>query len=171
MSTKVHETYATGLRLSHAALLRNLDRFVEIGDRGFSASTADLRGFVLLYGRFLDVHHKSEDDFLFPALRTHAPLRTTDAAHLDRWSAEHRDIHVLGQELSQAAARLDDGTSPAAPERGPHPTERSLRALSRVSKSLRDVLAPHVASEEAILTPQHLAEMIPEQELEATVRS
>jgi len=49
--------------------------------------------------------------------------------------------------------------------------ESKLRELARVSSALRDALAPHVASEEEVLTPKHLAEMIPARELEVTVRS
>src|SRR5579871_1277253 len=109
MPMNVHETYATGLRLSHAALIRNLDRFIGIGERGTPVPTSDVGQFVALYWRFLNVHHKSEDDFLFPALRANSPGRTTDAAHLERWSSEHRDIGALGRELFKVAARLERG--------------------------------------------------------------
>jgi hypothetical protein len=157
MPRNIYESYATGLRLGHAALMRNLDRFIDVGEGGPSASIGDLGEFVALYDRFLDVHHKSEDDFVFPALRSHSAGRTTDAAHLDRWSREHADIYALGRDLSRVAARLDQGG--ALPE------------LARVSKTLRETLAPHLTSEEEILTPLHLAEMIPAPALEATVRS
>jgi len=157
MAKNPHETYATGLRLGHAALIRNLDRFIDIGETRAAPTAGELGEFVALYERFLDVHHRSEDDFLFPALRMHSAGRSTDAAHLDRWSDEHRGIYALGRELSRVASRLDGA--------------QSLRDLARISTALRDALAPHVASEEEILTPEHLAEMIPARELEATVRA
>lgn len=149
-----YETFPLGLRLGHAALLRNLDRFADLGGVRVSVASADLAAFVALYLEFLDVHHRGEDDFIFPALRESSPGRTTDAAHLDRWSADHRDIDALGQELSRAAARLDGGGG-------------ALADLGRASLALRQALEPHLASEEQILTEAHLREMITEPELEA----
>jgi hemerythrin-like domain-containing protein len=149
-----YEGYSLGLRLSHLALLRNLDRFVELAERGTDL-TDRLSAFVALYVDFLDVHHRSEDDFTFPALRRHTAGKSTDAAHLDRWSTAHRDISRLGHELSGTARRLRD-------------SGHALSALGRTSRELKDLLVPHVASEEQVLSPAHLPEMIPEQELAAT---
>src|SRR4051812_46557737 len=98
-----YEQYALGLELSHRALERNLDRFVELADGGEPAPP-DLGAFVALFGEFLSAHHDGEDRFLFPALRRHAAGRSTDAAHLDRWDAEHRTIIRLADELVRGTA-------------------------------------------------------------------
>lgn len=143
-----YETYATGLALSHRALERNLVRFGEIAERGERAPDG-LAAFVELYGEFLDVHHDSEDRFLFPALRRHAAGRSTDAAHLDRWDREHRDIIALGRELRAAATGGD------------------LALLGARSNDLLALLTPHAGDEEAVLAPAHLAEMLLAPELGA----
>lgn len=153
-----HEHYALGLKLGHAALLRNLDRFIAIAGRGSPVDAEDLAAFVRLHVDFLDLHHRSEDDFVFPALRRHSAGRTTDAAHLDRWSAEHRDIGPLGHELSRVAGSLAGGGE-------------ALHGLARTSRALRDLLVPHLAAEEEILTPAHLPEMIPAEELSAATEA
>jgi hypothetical protein len=46
---------------------------------------------------------------------------------------------------------------------------RGLASLKKTSVELRTLLAPHVASEEEVLSPTHLANMIPERELASTV--
>jgi hypothetical protein len=150
-----HESYVLGLKLSHLALLRNLDRFVELAERG-TERAADLGAFVALYVDFLELHHRSEDEFVFPALRRHSAGKTTDAAHLERWGAEHRAVGTLGAELSGLASRLSRGGD-------------ALTLLGRRSRDLKDILVPHVASEEDVLSPAHLPEMVPETELAATI--
>lgn len=137
----IYDSYARGLRLSHRALTRNLERFVALADDG--TAPAGLGEYVRLYGEFLEVHHAGEDRSLFPALRRHTAGRSTDAAHLDRWDTEHREIARLGREIDKLA-----GT--------PH-----LRELADRSRDLLAILQPHIESEEAVLTADHLAEMIP----------
>jgi len=105
--------------------------------------------FVGLYGRFLVVHHESEDRIIFPTLRRHGRLRSTDAAHLDRWSREHHEVNALGEALVRTSGGIRDG------ERGP------LGEIRRLSQDLEALLAPHLAAEEEVLTPGHLAEMVP----------
>jgi len=142
-----YEQYALGLELSHRALERNLHRFGELADRGDPAPP-DLGAFVALYCEFLAVHHDGEDRFLFPALRRHAAGKSTDAAHLERWDGEHRTIARLGDELAK-----------------PHP----LPELGRLARELGAVLAPHTGDEEQVMSPLHLAEMIPERDLVAVL--
>ena len=151
-----HERYALGLRLSHAALIRNLDRFVEIAASDGFERLDPLAAFVALYVEFFHLHHRSEEEHLFPALRRCSAGKTTDAAHLERWSAEHRDIDQLGRGLAEIAERL--------------PQRRSqLKELGRASRVLRELLGPHTTSEEEILSATHLPEMLPERELKATI--
>lgn len=148
MST-IYDSYTLGLRLSHRALTRNLERFVAIADS--ARPPAGLGEYLGLYVEFLDVHHAGEDRSLFPALRRHTAGRSTDAAHLERWDGEHREIARLGRELET------HGGTPV------------LRELAARSRDLLAVLQPHTESEEALLTAEHLAEMIPAAELAAAV--
>lgn len=154
-----YESFPLGLWFSHRALLRNLDRFVEIADGARGAAPEPLGEFVELYGTFLEVHHLCEDEFIFPALRRRSGGRSSDAAHLDRWSSEHREIYATGRALGETAARLRRATG------------ENLGDLRRISMDLKALLEPHVASEEASLTGAHLREMIPERELESAQRS
>ena len=42
--------------------------------------TADLDAFVALYVDFLNLHHPSDDEFVFSALRRHSAARTTGSS-------------------------------------------------------------------------------------------
>jgi hemerythrin-like domain-containing protein len=152
-----YETFPLGMQLSHAALLRNLDRFVALAENEARASGGDLADFVLLFVEFLDVHHDGEDALIFPALRRHSKLRSTDAAALDLWTQEHRSIHSSGRALAHAAEMLRNGTG--------------FSMLRQLSVELRDLLRPHMRSEDELLSAARLREMIPERELAATQRA
>lgn len=161
-----YEMFPLGLRFSHLALLRNLDRFAALsrGKRGRlsltngGAKASPLRAkrvaeYVGWYADFLDLHHRGEDDCLFPALRKHSAGRTTDVAHLDAWRHEHEAIYRLGEELRRESAKLAAGEP------------RALERLQQRAAELKELLTPHLRQEEEVLTPQHLQEMIPEREL------
>jgi hypothetical protein len=154
-----YESFPLGLRLSHTALVRNLDRFIEIANAGRAASPEHLGEFVSLYVAFLDVHHLGEDEFIFPALRQHSAGKSADVAHLDRWSSEHRDIYAAGRALDAAAARLRRSV------------RDGLAELRRISLDLKGLLASHISSEELALSGEHLSAMIPEQELASAQRA
>jgi len=143
------EDWVTRFRLSHEALRRNLRHFVELIDGQGSIDVDAFGEFVGLYAKFLIVHHESEDRIIFPTLRRHGRLRSTDAAHLEKWSSEHREVNALGEALMRAGRGIRDG------ERGP------LLEIRRLSQKLEALLAPHLAAEEEVLTPGHLAEMAP----------
>ncbi len=160
-----YRMFPLGLRLSHLALVRNARTFSKIEDgAGDSVLAGDetkraisrkrVADYVAWYADFLDVHHRGEDEHIFPALRRASEGRSTDIAHLDRWVIEHRDIYRLGSELRQAARQLGEGSMGA------------LRVLRDRSAELAALLAPHLAAEEEVLTPEHLPEMISEHELE-----
>jgi hemerythrin-like domain-containing protein len=164
MMKGAYQMFPLGLRLSHLALVRNLEKFSRVSD-GADMLTAPRDGqheplsrqrvadYVRWYADFLDVHHHGEDAHVFPAIRKSSPGRSTDIAHLERWQKEHADIYALGRTLRETAARL-------------HDSESALPALRSCSAELQALLAPHLAEEEAVLTPEHLAELIPEKELE-----
>jgi hypothetical protein len=145
------EEFAVGLRQSHEALRRNLARFMGIVDRDARLDTGALGTYLGLYGQFLIVHHQCEDLVVFPMLRRHGQLRSTDAAHLDGWSAEHRAVNAAGEALVHAGDQLEHTGRAALPE---------VRARSA---ELRALLLPHLAAEEELFTPSRLAEIIPPQ--------
>lgn len=140
--------YARRFWLSHEALRRNLDRFVEIAERDEPVDRTALGQYLDLYGKFLTVHHDAEDEVIFPTLRRHGRLHTTDAAHLDGWTAEHRQVNAAGEALTRAGQGLGS--------RG-----EALAEVGRMSRELRDLLRPHLASEEELFTAARLAEVGP----------
>jgi len=86
-------------------------------------------------GGFLLGHHQVESQILFPGLRKHGRLRSTDVAFLDARDAEHRAIHHLCERFT---------TDPTlAPE---------ILAL----------FVPHIEEEERGLSPDNLRAMITE---------
>jgi len=156
MQPAVYDHHALGLALSHRALERNLNRFVELADAD-QPPLEDLGPFVALYVEFLSVHHAGEDEHLFAALRRHGATRTTDVAHLDRWNAEHRDIVRIGDELGRIGTAMAD-----------RPTRSQLDELGARSRDLLAILTPHARDEEHVMSPPRLAEMIPAPALAAT---
>jgi len=146
-----YERYAARLRLSHEALRRNLDHAVELIDQGRVRDRKRFGEFIALYARFLILHHDAEEHAIFPALRRSTSLRSADAAHLDRWGAEHREVNAAATAL--LAARSD------------------LLQLRQRCTELRQILEPHLVDEEAVLNAIHLPEMITEPELAAAQRS
>lgn len=161
-----YDMYPLGLRLSHLALLRNLDRFTGLsqGARGQvlvranghddSVPAGRAAEYINWYVDFLDVHHRGEDEHIFAALRKHTAGRSTDAAHLDSWAAEHREIYRVAQALRASSRALASSAAGA------------LDGLQRVAIELKALLSPHLQAEEDVLTADHLKEMISERELE-----
>jgi hypothetical protein len=141
--------YARRFWLSHEALRRNLDRFVTITDRDEAFDVAAFGEYVGIFEQFLTVHHDSEDEVVFPTLRRHGRLKSTDAAHLDGWTGEHRLVNVAGEALARAAQNLRGGS------------RAGLAEVASRSRDLNELLRPHLAAEEQLFTPEHLAEIIP----------
>lgn len=98
---------------------------------------------------FLLAHHEMESRGLFPGLRTHGHLRSTDVACLDARDAEHHDIHRLTEELLATTNAL-------------HPHSATIASQAR---SLMALLEPHTREEENALAPARLREMISEEGL------
>jgi hemerythrin-like domain-containing protein len=153
------QDYVARFRLSHEALRRNLDRFVAIAGREDELDADAFGAYVGLFGRFLIVHHESEDEVIFPTLRRYGRLKSTDAAHLDGWTAEHRAVNAAGEALARAGERARTGGRLA------------LTEVGRLSRELADLLRPHLASEEELFTPVRLAEIIPPQAVGEIERS
>lgn len=131
-----HTGTAQQLITVHNALRQVLARIREHVDTAPFDSVAEA---ARLYATLLDGHHRMEDAFLFPVLRSDGKLRSTDAAFLDARIHEHAQVHRLCTALSGS---------------------RSGAVLRAVTTELTAVLEPHLAEEEAVLTARHLSEMV-----------
>ncbi len=129
-----HSILAERLRTVHDALRAELDALVERG------------GHVTPFVDLLLGHHDKEERALFPLLRAHGRLRSTDVAFLDARAREHVEVHRACDALI------------AEPRR-----------VSQVAAELRAILVPHLEAEEAVLTPEHLARMIDAEALAAAM--
>jgi hemerythrin-like domain-containing protein len=146
----VHARYAEQFRLAHEALRRNARHFDVLIAKGAAERAPEPFGELIeLYAQFLVAHHESEDHALFPTLRRSSALRTTDAAHLDTWTREHRALNTAATALERAggAMRRGDGTA--------------IAEIERLVYELEDLLDPHLAGEEQIINAQRLREMLP----------
>lgn len=150
--------YATRFFLSHEALRRNLDRFVDMIDRDETQDHEAFGSLVCDYAEFLKTHHEGEDRFLFPALRRAGGLRSTDAAHLDEWSAEHRDVNALAEALARCGEAVRSSGRAAYGE------------LRGTVLELDEILRPHLAGEEQVINAERLAEMMTPAEVAALER-
>jgi hypothetical protein len=150
---EIYRAFATRFFLQHEALRRNLDRFVAIIDRDEASDNVAFGDAVRIYGEFLIVHHEGEDRFIFPTLRERAALRSTDAAHLDGWSGEHREINALATALSRAGEAVRSQGRQAYGE------------LRGTVFELDEALRPHLAAEEQLINAERLAEMLSPAEL------
>ncbi|MFT3697102.1 MAG: hemerythrin domain-containing protein [Kofleriaceae bacterium] len=149
----VFASYADKLRISHLVLRRNTMKIRDTTLIDPQPAGDDLADYTALVLKFLGLHHENEDRFLFPALREHHALRSTDAAHLDRFEREHVAVHALMDEITSLlpAVRRD--------------TAHARRDLGNRVADLHDLLTPHLDTEEDVLRADHLATMIPEDAL------
>ena len=132
---------ATVVMTSHHGFRRDLARFATAlrrrGDAGASRAEALQQEWQHFRGA-LHAHHNAEDQRLFQALKgQHSDL----APVIDQLTVEHRHIDPLLEGGDVAFAALS------------HPNEASLDAAARVVDELASLLGPHLALEEARLTP------------------
>lgn len=128
---------ATALMTSHHGFRRDLAQFAAALRRVSAGDTARVEALREEWTHFrgkLHGHHEAEDANLFPHLRSQQPSLGAIIEGLD---ADHRQVDRLLEQGNRAFAQL-----PAA-----------LDAASEVITSLRTLLAPHLASEEAHLFP------------------
>jgi len=105
---------SSGLRLSHLALLRNLERFerLETGMAGSHSMTQRARdrcharsqGTTSPGTSISSTCTTTVRTALVPGASRADPRRSTDVAHLADWTREHEGIYRLGHELRRAAA-------------------------------------------------------------------
>ncbi len=135
----------------HEVLRRNFRRIAEVARGEHAVARGDFAGFVQLNLRMLTLHHEGEDEIIFPALRAASRLRSTDVAFLEAQTAEHVEVQRCIRTLEREATALRTSGGPGALDRIGH----SVTTLS-------EILWPHLASEDAALTPRHVADMIDE---------
>lgn len=152
--TSAYAGYAKQLITVHRELRACLDRIIRRSSGEQAAPFLEMAEFVQLFAVFLLGHHQGEDEFIFAALRRHGRLRSSDVAFLEARGQEHQDVHRLCDALLRSC-----GAAPADGGRG------RMAELARISTDLRSMLGPHLGAEEAGLTAEHLAEMVPEEVL------
>ena len=95
----------------HDAMRRDLERVGRIAVRldGDPAKLLHAAAGWELFKKFLVNHHESEDEALWPALRTAVAARPDQAALVDALEAEHAGIDPLLAAIDAAAADPDGG--------------------------------------------------------------
>lgn len=93
---------------------------------------------------FLLGHHHMESTILFPHLRRHGRLRSTEVSFLDARDREHHDIHALCEALVATCDAL-------------HPHSATI---AKQSGDLMALLGPHTREEEQGLEPERLRLLI-----------
>jgi hypothetical protein len=129
-----------GLVMIHRALADAFAPIVAGAQRPLDQLIPQTRG----AAGFLLAHHDLESHVLFPGLRKHGRLRSTDVAFLDGREREHRDIHALTESLLATCGAL-------------HPHSATIATQAR---ELMQMLAAHVREEEDGLAPERLRTMI-----------
>jgi hemerythrin-like domain-containing protein len=130
------------MTIVHNALRRDLDRTAVVlaaqpppGAAQRQAVAAHLDWMM----HFLHSHHGGEDDGLWPLVRS---LNPSAGELLDRMDADHLRISPAIDALSDAARRYGRDASPAA-----------LAGVTTALGSLREVLDPHLRTEEDEMMP------------------
>jgi hemerythrin-like domain-containing protein len=127
---------ATLLMMSHHAFRLGLARFAKALEnvaRGDVSRVEALREEWTWLHNALHGHHQSEDNGVFPNLaKEHESVRAT----IEKLGADHRLIDPLLEEGDQAFAELP-----------------KTEGASAVVRQLRELLAPHLATEEAEIIP------------------
>jgi hypothetical protein len=125
----------TWMYAMHAALRRELDRMARLTARPDDDPKHVLRTAAgwEMFKSYLHVHHTTEDDMLWPPLRTALPTDSDGAALLDAMEAEHAGIDPLLASID--AALLDPETGPAR--------------LGELTEALATALRGHLDHEEA----------------------
>jgi hemerythrin-like domain-containing protein len=98
--------------------------------------------------RFLQVHHESEEQLVFPLLRQRCPA---DGPTVDRMEAEHEDALGLLHQAQRAVAAWEAGDDDGGP------------AARDALESLRVQLVGHLDTEETTLLPLCGANLSPEE--------
>lgn len=128
----------TPMLAAHDAFRRDLDRLVAAAAAGLGSDPTVRAGWETFQDQ-LDIHHKAEDEALWPRMRTRLADRPGDLALLDAMEAEHDRVDPL---LDAVASALDT----------PGP------ALREAAENLSAALREHLEHEERDTLPLITAE-------------
>jgi iron-sulfur cluster repair protein YtfE (RIC family) len=130
----------TPMLAAHDAFRRDLDRLVAAADAGVGSDPTVRAGWQMFQDQ-LELHHRAEDDALWPMMRTRLADRPDDLALLDAMEAEHDRIDPL---LDAVDSALDTP--------GPGP------GLREAAENLSAALRAHLEHEERdtlpLITPE-----------------
>jgi hypothetical protein len=107
--------------------------------------------------RFLEVHHESEEQLVFPLLRQRCPA---DSAVVDQMETEHTDMLVLLEEAQRAVTAWESGEVDADRAASARDALDALRVqlimhLDHEESSLLPLCAPYLSPEEWGALPGH----------------
>jgi hypothetical protein len=150
----------SGLARVHAVLRRSLETIVRVGSgplpEGDRAAFAEFTG---RFTRFLEVHHDGEEEIIFPAVKTAAERATPPVdgpvASVAQWRADHEKLLTRLAALKTACGQLRGG-GPVEPVRD-------------AAVGVRELLIPHLDSEEATLNAVLVAKLMPMDEAMGTI--
>jgi hypothetical protein len=151
-----HDLMAQSLLRIHTALRRSLDSIVRVS--AAPVPDGDRAGFAEFCGRFtrfLHVHHDGEEQIVFPKLteaatRASLPAYASDVAD---WRAAHEKLLGSLSAFETATAKFRSGGSP--------------ETLHRTASEVRDILYPHLASEESAIDGAGFAKLLSVDEVHA----
>jgi hypothetical protein len=130
----------TMMRIVHDALRRDLDRARTTLAQPAEVSRARRRaigGHLRWMMRFLDAHHRSEDEGLYPLVRAHAGDDVVAREVLDRMAHDHEAVAVAATDLDAAAATM-----------AAEPSDEASHRVVVAIDALTAVLLPHLRAEE-----------------------
>lgn len=97
----------------HDAFRRDLVEIARVADHQGSPRLQSQRGWEL-FKKFLSVHHQTEDNVVWPVLRTHIKADPDGVAVVDELEAEHSAIETWFAAIDAALGYQDENGSPLA---------------------------------------------------------
>ena len=151
MNQQASPNFARAMVTFHNIITRGLAVSLENAGQGNSALDDNRSGFsdyVHSLASLLHAHHLTEDDLVFPYLKTVLP-----EAPYDKLSSDHKLMEPMIETLENANERWRSGA------------EDALGEMSSSVESLNGLWHPHIAIEEKeIYVPEKLEELIEPQE-------
>jgi hemerythrin-like domain-containing protein len=149
MSPTAFERMAQSLLRIHTALRRSLDTIVRVSsDPVPEDDRAGFAAFCQRFARLLHTHHQGEEEVIFPKLTEVAARASLPAYASDviGWRHDHEKLLGFLSTFEEAVAQFRAGCS--------------RETLQRTALDVRDVLFPHLLTEESALGGADLAKLM-----------